>query len=70
MIGKELTKHQIKHKMRADFETLELIHNIVFTMANSYAGDEYGFIAQLLHQVHNDTITVEHKLLVESVRDK
>ena len=69
MIEKELTRYQIKQKMNDDAETLRLIQSIVFTMANSYAGDKYGSIAQSLHQVHNDVVTIEHRLITESVRE-
>jgi len=65
MVNKEM-----HDKLQMDADQIEKIRHQVFTMANSYAGDDYGYIAQLLHGVCNSMITANHKMLVESARPR
>ena len=65
---KDLTPEQIKDKLDADVKTLDDIRKQLFTMANSYTGDMYGYIAQTLHQSNNCCVTAAHKMIVEAVR--
>lgn len=60
---------EMKNKLNVDAAQIEKIRQQVFTMANSYAGVDYGHIAQMLHVVCNDMITVNHTMIVEAVRE-
>lgn len=60
---------EMKDKLRADVEQIEKIRQQIFKMANSYGGDDFGHIAQLLHGVCNSIITANHKMVTESVRE-
>jgi len=63
MVDKEM-----QSKLCLDAEQIEKTRQLIFTMANSYAGENYSCIAQLLHGICNDMTTVNHKMIVESVR--
>lgn len=50
----------------ANQKRLEEIYCELFTMANTYAGDEYGHIACRLHHIHNGLMDIE-KLMKTTV---
>lgn len=62
------TQEQIQAKLIADNKRVDAISDELFELANSYAGDKFGHIAQTLHQANNCCITASHKLIVESAR--
>ena len=55
--------------LQTDATQIEKIRQQIFTMANSYAGNDYGHIAQMLHIVCGNMIAVRHKMRVESARE-
>lgn len=43
-------------EMIRDVDRLNTIADEIFDLANSYAGDKTGYIAQSLHSIHNNLL--------------